>query len=255
MNEKRSHKSPTEEVEATPRPDKQAKISSDSDEGEKHTSNTCKDDDVNKEEEENLSDLNLSTRDERIEQFNYGHLRRMPDSYAKRIAGIIEKACPEAKGRIRNVDTAMDPDKARCFELATLDEKTCTIAVREFRKYTEERNTQVEQLPDGETQVYEPGVKCSEVSKREIKDDDSCDRRTTLTCKNCIVAYRNDEEKTGYCSGCSKMVCSLCSLMCIVCNSQWCEKCTKNQGPWDEGCCHAMELDRDWFMNKNCQWK
>ena len=169
---------------------------------------------------------------------------------------------PRGKGRIRNGDTALqvpvDPDKALCFELAVLGEKTCAIAVREYRKYLNERDAQVEELPDGECQVYQPGVKCSEVtcSMREIKDDDSCDERTTLTCKDCIIAYRNDEERTGYCRGCSKMVCSfLCSLMCIVCNCRWCEKCIKNQGPWDEGCCHAMELDRDWFMNENCQWK
>ena len=118
----------------------------------------------------------------------------MPASYTKRIASIIE-------GRIRNVDTALhvEPDKALCFELAVLDEKTCAIAVREYRKYLNQRGAQVEELPDGETQVYQPGVKCSKVSMREIKDDDSCDKRTTLTCKDCIIAYRNDEERTGYC--------------------------------------------------------
>ena len=253
MDEKRSHKHSIEEVEASPRRAKQAKNESEFDEGEEQR---CEDD--NSKEvggDENLSDLNLSTRDKRIRHFNYGHLRRMPASYTKRIADIIEKACPEARDRIRNVNTALDQDKALCFELAVLEEKTCAIAVREYRKYLNERDVQVEELPHGETQVYQPGVKCSEVSMREIKDDDSCDDRTTLTCKDCIIAYRNNEERTGYCRGCSKMVCSLCSLMCIVCNCRWCEKCTKNQGPWDEGCCHAMELDGDWFMNRNCQWK
>lgn len=216
-------------------------------------------------EEEDLSHLDMSTRDKRIELFNYGHLRGMPPSYPKKIIDAIEEAHPLSKSRI---DAKHTKERDVCFETAVLSEENSTVALRIYNKYRKLRDTQVNNLPDGEKQEYSSGVKCV-----DIKSAPSYERQT-LTCKDCIVAYRNEEEKTGYCWGCSKMVCSLCSMMCIACNSSWCEPCAKGHGDYDEGCCGRMhfsqldyarryldsdEYDSDymestWWGNEECKW-
>ena len=193
-------------------------------------------------DEDDLSHLDMSTRDKRVPLFNYGNLRGMPKGHAKIIIDAIEKAYPGSKSKIDTKKFKKDDDV--CFEMAVLDEGTCTIAILEYKKYMKQRQEQVDKIPKGEKQYYMPGVKCANVQPPEEDESAYDEPISVLTCKDCIVAYRNGEERNGYCYGCSIMVCSLCSKMCVTCNVRWCEKCINEQGDYDEPCCTAMHFSQ-----------
>jgi hypothetical protein len=212
----------------------------------------------------------LSTRERRIQHFNHRHIREMPKQRVEKIMLAIQNACP-CTGRIF-METVFEKGYRKedyntvyrdiCFEMAVLNEETCTISRAQYDSYLEEKERQIKELPDD--------------AKEELSssDEDEEEPARVLTCKHCIVAHRNDEPKEGFCYGCQKRVCSYCSKMCVTCNMRWCQPCAKKTGPFDEGCCSKMhfseldyarrywdsdeynssDLDDTWWTNEKCTW-
>lgn len=240
-------------------PEQEAEESASSSKKAKSTEETKKDDE---------QQLDLSTRERRVQHFNYGHIKGMPKQRVETTMLAIQESCPAA-GRIfmetvfkRGYSKKSYDDVYRdiCFEMGVLNPDTCIRARAEYDSYLEEREQQIAQLPKD--------------AKEELPRDDEEEPVRVLTCKNCIVAHRNDEPKENFCWGCQKRVCSYCSKMCVTCNMRWCQTCAKERGPYDEGCCRSMhfsqldyarrywdsdeydsdDLEETWWANEKCTW-